>query len=314
MVERMDALTVTPDWIGVDWGSSYVRAWAMSQQGEVLAMTSSPQGSSTLSSAQYETVLFHLIEVWLPTDKILPIIICGMAGSRQGGQEVAYQTLPITSPNILHLTSITTQSARFAVYMLAGLSQLQPADVMRGEETQIAGFLGDNPQFTGTLILPGTHSKWVHIQQGVVMNFSTCMTGELFHLLSTQSVLRHSVQSEAWSEAAFLQGFQNSFQQPEQFMANLFTLRADHLLQQVEPSIAKARLSGLLLGAECAAMRSKGFMEPHSPVGVIANPTLTQLYTQALQVLQLVSLGLNGERLTVNGLYSAYQKLIKCNP
>ena len=68
---------------------------------------------------------------------------------------------------------------------------------MRGEETQIAGALSLMPGFDGVLCLPGTHSKWAQICAGEVVSFQTFMTGEMFALLSEQSVLRHGLQARA---------------------------------------------------------------------------------------------------------------------
>jgi hypothetical protein len=76
---------------------------------------------------------------------------------------------------------------------------------MRGEETQIAGFLAQNPGFDGVLCLPGTHTKWVHISAGEVVSFRSFMTGELFATVGPHSVLRHSV-GEGWDDAAFGRG------------------------------------------------------------------------------------------------------------
>jgi 2-dehydro-3-deoxygalactonokinase len=89
-----------------------------------------------------------------------------------------------------------TKDPRLRVSILPGLKQAVPPDVMRGEETQIAGFLAAAPGFDGVLCLPGTHAKWVQISAEEVVSFRTFMTGELFDLLSTQSVLRHSIAGE----------------------------------------------------------------------------------------------------------------------
>ena len=51
-------------------------------------------------------------------------------------------------------------------------------DVLRGEETEILGCaadLGKNTQFC----LPGTHTKWVRMDDGKIGSFSTSMTGDL---------------------------------------------------------------------------------------------------------------------------------------
>ena len=84
------------------------------------------------------------------------------------------------------------------------MSQSKPADVMRGEETQISGYLAQNPNFNGSICLPGTHTKWVQISAGEIVSFRTFMTGELFNIISKHSILRHSV-DEGWDEKAFLE-------------------------------------------------------------------------------------------------------------
>ena len=90
--------------------------------------------------------------------------------------------------------------------MIPGLKQPKPADVLRGEEVQVAGFLTCHPGFDGVLCLPGTHSKWTRISAGEVVSFQTYMTGELFALVSRQSVLRHGMEGAGWDDAAFAEG------------------------------------------------------------------------------------------------------------
>ena len=77
-----------------------------------------------------------------------------------------------------------------SVKILPGLKQKQPEDVMRGEETQIAGFLKSNPNFSGCLCLPGTHTKWVVVDNGCVEYFRTSITGEMFNIVRQHSILR----------------------------------------------------------------------------------------------------------------------------
>ena len=103
---------------------------------------------------------------------------------------------------------------------------------MRGEETQIAGVLCQHKEFTGVLCLPGTHSKWALSQAGEVVSFNTFMTGELFALLSKQSVLRHSVIDDQWSDEAFQQGVSDGFNNPAQFTGALFSVRARRHIRQ----------------------------------------------------------------------------------
>ena len=126
---------------------------------------------------------------------------------------------------------------------------------MRGEETQIAGLLAREPNFDGVVCLPGTHTKWVHVSAGEVVSFTSFMTGELFSLLATGSVLRHSIAAEGWSEADFETAVEDALARPERVSAKLFGLRAEALLMDLSPERSRARLSGLLIGMELAGAR-----------------------------------------------------------
>jgi 2-keto-3-deoxy-galactonokinase len=187
-------MTKTPAWIAVDWGTSRLRAWAMASDGVALEERASDDGMGRLAPDDFEAALLTVIGDWLGQGPI-NIVACGMVGARQGWHEAAYLTVP-SRPHGGAFTRPLTQDERLNVHILPGMMQLAPADVMRGEETQIAGYLSLHSDFDGILCLPGTHTKWVHISAGEVVSFQTFMTGEIFALLCEKSVLRHSVQSQ----------------------------------------------------------------------------------------------------------------------
>lgn len=245
--------TVTPDWIAVDWGTSNLRAFAMSADGRVLAEASSDDGMGKLTRDGFEPALLRLIGPWLEGRP--PVIACGMVGSRQGWCEAPYRAVPCTPLVHAALVKAPTADPRLTVWIAPGLKQAQPADVMRGEETQIAGALRLMPGYDGVICLPGTHSKWVHVSAGEVVSFQTFMTGELFALLSGASVLRHGMQTEGWDDAAFDGAVSDAISRPERIAARLFTIRAEGLIAALAPDAARARLSGLLIGTELAAAR-----------------------------------------------------------
>ena len=127
----------------------------------------------------------------------------------------------------------------------AGRQSGGAADVMRGEETQIAGFLRLNTGWDGVICLPGTHSKWVHVSAGEIISFRTFMTGELYGLLADASVLRHSVGGEDWDAAAFETALSDTIARPANLAAGLFRLRASHLLDGTEAGIGTRPAFGL---------------------------------------------------------------------
>lgn len=244
---------VSPAWIAVDWGTSNLRAFAMGAEGRVLAEAASDEGMGKLSREGFEPALLRLIGAWL--DDRPPVVACGMVGSRQGWCEAPYRAVPCTPLDRSALVKAPTADPRLTVWIAPGLKQAQPADVMRGEETQIAGALRIMPGFDGVICLPGTHSKWVHVSAGEVVSFQTFMTGELFALLSGASVLRHGMQTEGWDDAAFDGAVSDAISRPERIAARLFTIRAEGLIAGLAPDAARARLSGLLIGTEIAAAR-----------------------------------------------------------
>jgi len=268
-----------PTWIAVDWGTSNLRVTAMGAEGP-LATRSSSDGMSRLAPDQFEAALLRLIADWLPDQGRVDILVCGMAGSRQGWTEARYRPVPCTPLDAGALTPVATADPRLRVRIAPGLSQAAPADVMRGEETQIAGALALDPGFDGVICLPGTHSKWVHVSAGEVVSFQTFLTGELFALLSENSVLRHGLAGgDGWDAEAFDTALSDALSHPHRFAARLFGLRAEALLSGLAPASARARLSGLLIGMELAAARPYWLGQP---VTLIGAEKLSAHYSRAL--------------------------------
>ncbi len=142
----MPEAAVTPDWIAVDWGTSNLRAWAM-QGGRTLAEAVSDEGMGKLTREGFEPALLRLVGPWLGAGP-MTVIACGMVGSRQGWHEAPYRTVPCPPVDPAGLVAAPVQDARLRVWLAPGLRQMQPADVMRGEETQIAGALALSPGST----------------------------------------------------------------------------------------------------------------------------------------------------------------------
>ncbi|MEL7345488.1 MAG: 2-dehydro-3-deoxygalactonokinase, partial [Pseudomonadota bacterium] len=130
---------VGPSWIAIDWGTSNVRAWAIGPSGAVLAQATSKDGVGKMAGRDYEDALMALIAPWLG-DAPMDVVICGMAGARNGWIEAPYRAVPCGTP-IGETIPVATRDQRVTARIIPGLKQASPADVMRGEDTQIAGFL-----------------------------------------------------------------------------------------------------------------------------------------------------------------------------
>ncbi|MDJ0827302.1 MAG: 2-dehydro-3-deoxygalactonokinase [Rhodobacter sp.] len=291
-------------WIAVDWGTTHLRAWAMDHNDAVLAEARSDDGMGRLARDAFEPALLQLIAPWLGPG-ITRVVACGMVGARQGWAEAPYRAVPCAAAAGA-LVKAPARDPRLDVRLVPGIKQDSPADVIRGEETQIAGYLAQLSGFNGVLCLPGTHAKWVHISAGEIVSFRTFLTGELFALLSETSVLRHSVAPAGWDAAAFQAALAETLSRPETLAAGLFNLRAEALLHDQAPETARARLSGLLIGAELAAARAYWLGQE---VALIGAPALTALYADALAAQGLAATRTDGAAMTRAGLAAAHAAL-----
>lgn len=290
-----------PDWIAVDWGTSNMRAWAMSASGSVLDDVRSDRGMGSLKPTEFEQALRDAIGAW--DHASVPIIACGMVGAKQGWIEAPYAAVPCgATPE-----GFTKPAAGdLDVHIIAGLKQADPADVMRGEETQIAGFLSLNKNWDGVICLPGTHTKWAHISADEVVSFQTYMTGDLFAAISGHTVLKHSTVSDGWDNDAFDQGVADAMARPEKLAARLFSLRAEGLLNGMQNGTAKARLSGLLIGVELSSAKPYWLGQK---IAVIGAGGLSALYVRALAAQSAPATQVKGDAITLAGLTAAYKCL-----
>ncbi len=274
----MSQLPFSPSWIAADWGTSNLRVRAVDAEGQVLAEAASDDGMGSLTPDGFEPALLRLIGPWLGPG-MTPVLAAGMVGARQGWVEAPYRATPCMPLTADGLVRAPSRDPRIAVFIVPGLSQSKPPDVMRGEETQIAGALALRPGFDGVFCLPGTHSKWAHVSAGEVVGFQTFMTGELFALISRQSVLRHSLTGEDSDQAAFDEALSDALSRPERVAAKLFSIRAESLLTGLSPAAARGRLSGFLIGLELAGSRAYWLGQP---VVLIGSAGLCAAYARAL--------------------------------
>jgi len=291
-------------WIAVDWGTTHLRIWALGKDGEIIAKRNSDRGMSKLERSEFEPALWALISDLMPVDRDIPIIACGMVGSRQGWIDAGYVATPCAPPNISR--AATPADTKLMMHILPGIKQMEPADVMRGEETQIAGYLREQPDFDGVICLPGTHTKWVHVSAGQIVSFQTYMTGEMYSLLSEKSVLQHSMVSDGWDADAFAAAISDAVARPAAFTAQLFRLRASSLISGMPPQTARARLSGLLIGLELVAARAYWLGRN---VTIVGRNDLAQLYLAGLQSQGLSPEIANCDDMALCGLTAAYETL-----
>ncbi|MFV0431264.1 MAG: 2-dehydro-3-deoxygalactonokinase [Alphaproteobacteria bacterium] len=291
--------------IAIDWGTSNFRAWLIDKDNHILSFKESDKGLLFLQQNKFESYLYQQIKDWYIPD--LPIIMCGMVGSQKGWQEVPY--IPF-SEIMLKLPSSLAQvpnTQGFNIRIVAGCSLTNKHfDVMRGEETQTYGFLCENPNYTGLLCLPGTHSKWVICQDGIPLTFYSFLTGELFNILSKYSILS-SMLRDSWDDASFRQGVNKAISNPALFSHFLFGIRAQSLLEEQSLIDPTSFLSGLSIGLELSAMQS--YIKEYQNITFIGNAKLMENYQKAINIISSNSQQYDTTTATLMGIYYIVKSL-----
>lgn len=277
-------MTAAPAFAAVDWGTTRLRAWLLDAGGAVLAAARGDDGLTSARDRGFAAVLEgHLAAMGAPAG--LPVVMCGMVGARQGWLEAPYADVPAPLAAVLE-GAVRVPGAGRDVRIVPGLAQrlADAPDVMRGEETQLAG-AGLEGRGRHVVCMPGTHSKWVVVEDGAVASFGTWPTGELFAVLAAHSILRHTLGEPPAAvepdDPSFRHACESALAGGGDILSRLFAIRAAGLLQGLGPQQAAARLSGLLIGAEIAsAGRRLGL--GRGAVTLVASGALGVLYGAAL--------------------------------
>lgn len=277
----MNSVASEPALIGVDWGTSSFRAFLIGAEGEVIDGVSSPEGIMQVAGQPFEAVLDRLIGPWVAKVN-LPILASGMITSRNGWVETRYAEMPLGAGGLARAL-VPHQAANGArIHFVTGASTEHAGgpDVMRGEETQIIGAsslgLGE-----GTFVMPGTHSKWVQVADGKIVDFSTYMTGEIFSALKGHTILGTLMKDDAFSEDAFVMGVKAGLDGESNLLHSLFHVRTLPLMGKI-PKVATADyMSGLLIGTEVAA--ATGELEEVGVITVVGRSDLSDRYEIALR-------------------------------
>lgn len=283
--------------IALDWGTTSLRAFLI-EDGRVIETRKSPHGIQKLpepgGEAGFNAAFTEICGPWIQADPALPVVAGGMVGSAQGWREAPYVPLPAAISDIARLSVSVETDLGARLHIAPGLVQDAPGllpDVMRGEEIQILGAVSDHPERAeaSRIILPGTHSKWVRLRAGRITDFATYMTGEVFDLLSNQSLLSRlmvGAGDEADRDTAFLQGVDLASESgPGDLTRQIFSARSLGLTGRMAGNLLRDYLSGLIIGHEITSARRE--IEPGEALLMIGEGALCARYLAAMAHLGL---------------------------
>ena len=288
-------------WVALDWGTSNFRAYLMDNN-NVIDQVSTQEGMKFIDQNEFEKILIKNIDAWNNKFDIKVIIASGMVGAKQGWIEVPYINSPCDIRNVNFKTLKILDDAN--IHILSGVSQFNPSDVMRGEETQIAGFLLNNVDFNGSICLPGTHSKWVNMNSYNIQEFTTFLTGELYEIVKKYSILNHSLNTTELDDEIVKSSAKLIIENPSFISNKLFEIRADNLLKNSNQTSNNSKLVGYLLGIELSGSRT--YWEDKDLV-IIGSSNLNKYYELILNGRSNSIRLFNSSDMALNGL-SFYKK------
>jgi 2-dehydro-3-deoxygalactonokinase len=309
-------MNFTDHYIAADWGTSNLRlSLVASDTGAILKSTTGP-GVSEVTREEIPSVVATLTEEWqsFDCDKLL---MSGMVGSTIGWVDAGYIDCPTETIKLSdHLCE--TIVGNYHSWIVPGLCCKNPMgapDVMRGEELQLLGALRMKPELRNgeyLFCMPGTHNKWIHTSSAVVNNFFTCISGELYALLTQHSVVAHAIAKQEFDLEAFQLGVERGASNRNVDSLNLlFETRSRQLSKSINAEHCHAFLSGLIIGKDIDNA-TKLYFKRFNPQSLVfcGEEHLTSLYNIAANQLGWDPHIIDGHVLSTTGIHQIYLNLI----
>lgn len=240
-------------WILIDWGTSNFRAWLVeASTGNILDEIKSGLGMAVLSRSEFPDYCLSQIGSWR-SGLLHPVYMAGMVGAGDGWQLAPHLSLPLNVERLAEQIVAVEDLEQGWIIPGARIDSECP-DIMRGEEVQIFGALSLSERDNALLCLPGTHSKWARVGTGILQQFTTSMTGEIYNLMLKYSLSGRGSRSGDLSSSAFDSGLAE-VTMPRGILHHLFSARPRTLYAGLTPDEIPSYLSGVLIGHEVAAMQ-----------------------------------------------------------
>jgi 2-dehydro-3-deoxygalactonokinase len=293
--------------LACDWGTTNLRAWTLDGQGQPVAARDFPLGVSRLAPGEAARRFEAEVRPALGAEA-LPAILCGMVGSNLGWTVAPYVDCPAGLDDLGRgLVEVVSGAAPVRIVPgVRGPGAAGGSDVMRGEETQVAGWLEADPaRRRGRHVVchPGTHAKWILVEEGRIVRFVTAMTGELFSVLTRHSVLKSDAPAD--DEVAFAAGLAAAGDGGA-LAARLFSARSRVAAGEAAAESTPSYLSGLLIGAEVAGVPQLLGFATDRPVILLGEAGLCQAYDRALRTRGVGTETFDGEAAAIAGLFALH--------
>ena len=291
------------DFLGIDWGTTHRRGYRFAGPEASVQVRADADGALACKGRFAAALVALEQQLDCAPSRV---VMAGMVGSALGWETVPYVDASVRLQSLpQHLHRLADSSPGHTLQVVPGYCVRDAhgrPDVMRGEETQLLGAVMAG-HANGWFVLPGTHSKWVFLEEGYIRQLRTYMTGEIFDLLRKQGTIASAIGGAAidtaarsnWDAQAFADGVAAAAQGALAHL--LFGVRARVVCGDLAPASATAYLSGLLIGHELHDVVGNGAGVDR--FCIIGSPALATLYTDAAQSHGLACEALDAEQLFI---------------
>lgn len=315
--------------LSVDWGTTNFRLRMVEYQSQKVIEETFLQnggvknlfyqwkkegGSRRLIFLNFLKNQINNLKVEKPADT--PVMISGMASSSIGLLELPYAKLPFATNGENSIVNFIKPNGMigYPVYLISGIKS--ETDIIRGEETQLIGCIKERDSQVGDqlYIFPGTHSKHMLVRENQVIDFKTYMTGEIFGLLATNSIIGDSVKAGGKkigikAKNSFESGLKAAIR--GNFLNETFQLRANYLFKKISKEDNFYYLSGLMIGTEIKTLLSKSYSE----ILVVCGSSIHAYYKMAFEMLGFTEnikmfSARDADRLAIKGQYKILKNKI----
>jgi len=287
----------------VDWGTTNFRAFAINHENAVHAQIELPIGLKQVTDNDFAKVLEQELKAWILGYQELPIYMAGMVGSANGWVNVPYVSTPTSVSKLADKTHRFTLPWGAMAYIVPGVSHMTDKgefDVMRGEEVQVFGLINKLNSGSFSVVLPGTHSKHVVVQNHELVLFDSFMTGELFSVIREHTIIGRDLPKQEPSYSAFVKGVLSG--QNGGATSQIFKARTGKIFAQIEDTEVDDFLSGILIGSELKELVSES-------IYLVGNRKLCNRYQLACESTQKMSKFYDGDACFIDGMLLIKQEI-----
>lgn len=279
-------------YIAIDWGAARLKAYlcCVPPNGNVELLDEAEAPGVQGNHEDFTTIFLNVTRQWREENGLLPVFMGGKIGSTIGWKKTPYIPCPVVPVDIAS-GQVEFDCEGQVINVIPGISCLHDNgnyDLMRSGEVQVLGWLEASAAHrngTYLLCLPGTHTKWLLVKDGIIQMFKTAVTGEMYDLLSQSSILLHKP-SEAITLKAFDEGATfTSDKVSGNLLHGLFSVRSKQLFEKMSPDDASSYLSGLLIGSDVrAALKSKEWaIDEVDEVIIIGESQISDLFERVIR-------------------------------